>query len=289
MPRSGCFVWWTLCGALAAACVLAGCGASPGAGAADSAPAASPAAAPAAVAPEAAAPAQAARDADADPTLETSLAPLHDVEVVARVAGEIVTLAAEEGDRVARGGTLARIDDRERRATLDEREAALAAKASAWERAQALHQENVISEEQWITARSEWQVARAQRDRARLEWEHCTVRAPFAGVVALRKVQHGEMVKEGDVLFRVSDPDRLRAELLLPESRLGTVRVGQTVTLVPVAGGPPTAARVTRVNPLVDAASGTFRVTIDVDNRGARLPAGVTVRADFGARGSAGK
>jgi RND family efflux transporter MFP subunit len=270
-------------------CALAGCGSGPGAGAADTGPAASPAAS--AAAPEAALPAPdpLPHEAGADPTLETSLAPLHDVEVVARVAGEVVTLAAEEGDRVARGGALARIDDRERRATLDEREAALAARASAWERAQRLHEESVISEEQWIAVRSEWQVARAQRVRARLEWQRCTVRAPFAGVIALRKVQHGAMVKEGDVLFRVSDPDHLRAELLLPESRLGTIRPGQSVTLVPVAGGPPTAARVTRVNPLVDAASGTFRVTIDVDNREARLPAGVTVRVVLGARGSAGK
>jgi len=113
------------------------------------------------------------------------------------------------------------------------------------------------------------------------------VRAPFAGVVALRKVQRGQMVKEGDLLFRVCDPDRLRAELLLPESRLGTIRPGQSVLLVPVAGGAPAAASVSRVSPLVDAASGTFRVTIDVDNRSARLPAGVTVRVDFGAGRSA--
>jgi RND family efflux transporter MFP subunit len=190
---------------------------------------------------------------------------------------------------VAAGATLARIDDRERRAALDEREAALAAKESAWARAQRLHDENVISDEQWIAARSEWQVARAQRDRAKLEWERCTVRTPIAGVVALRKIQRGEMVREGGLLFRVSDPDRLRAELLLPESWLGTVRAGQSVTLVPVAGGSPTPARVTRVSPLVDAASGTFRVTIDVDNRIARLPAGVTVRVQLGAARAAGR
>ena len=274
-----------LCGVLPA---VVGCGSGPGGGAAapDGAVRAAPAAAPEAVPP---APGPALRDAGADPVLETSLAPLHDVEVVARAAGEIVMLAAEEGDRVAAGGVLARIDDRERRATLDEREATLAAKASGWERAQRLHDQTVISEEQWIAARSEWQVARAQRDRAKLEWEYCAVRAPFAGVVALRKIQRGEMVKEGDLLFRVSDPDRLRAELLLPEARLGTVRAGQSVMLVPVAGGAPTAARVTRVNPLVDAASGTFRVTIDVDNRAARLPAGVTVRVDFGAPRSAAR
>ena len=201
-----------LCGALA---LVAGCGSVPGAGGADpggaarAADTASPDAAPTPAPPV---PAAASRDLGPDPALETALAPLHDVEVLARAGGEIVALVAEEGDRVAAGGLLARIDDRERRATLDEREATLAAKASGWERAQRLHEQTVISEEQWIAVRSEWQVARAQRDRAKLEWEHCAVRAPFAGLVALRKIQRGEMVREGDLLFRVSDPDRLRAE-----------------------------------------------------------------------------
>jgi membrane fusion protein (multidrug efflux system) len=217
-----------------------------------------------------------------DPAFETFLAALHDVEVVARVDGEIVALEVEEGARVTAGQPLARIDDRERRATLDEREAQVTRAEAAWQRAQSLHEQKLIADESYLEARADWQVARAQRDRARLEWERCTVRATIPGVVAQRRTQLGHTVKEGDALFRVSDPDLLRAELLLPESRLGTVHAGQSVTLIPVAGGPPTRATITRVTPLVDPASGTFRVTIDLDNRRARLPAGVTARVVFG-------
>jgi membrane fusion protein (multidrug efflux system) len=96
-------------------------------------------------------------------------------------------------------------------------------------------------------------------------------------VVALRRVQAGQMVKENDLLFRISDPDRLRAELLLPESWLGRVRPGQAARIVPAVGGA-TLARVSRVSSLVDPASGTFRVTIDVDNRGRQLPSGISAR-----------
>ncbi len=213
-----------------------------------------------------------------DPTLETVLVPLHDVEVLARLDGEVVALEVEEGMRVPAGARLARLDDRERRAVLDEREAEVARAEAAWARAQRLRQEQVISEEQFIGARSDFQVARAQRDRAALEWERCTVRAPFACVVAVRRVQPGQMVKQGELLFRVSNPDTLRAELLLPETYLGMVRAGDRVHLVPVGGGRPQAARLTRVNSLVDPASGTFRVVIDFDNRRARLPGGVSVR-----------
>jgi membrane fusion protein (multidrug efflux system) len=216
-----------------------------------------------------------------DPSLDTMLSPLHDVEIFARVEGEVTALFAEEGQRVRAGARLAQIDDRERRALLAERDAAAARAESAWGRAQRLRDEDVISEEQFIAARSEWEIARAQRDRASIEWQRCAVKAPFAGLVALRRVQAGQTVKVGDLLFRISDPDTLRAELLLPESRLGTVAAGQPVRLVPVGGGGAVRARVTRVNPLVDPASGTFRVVIDFDNRAAALHGGVSVRVVF--------
>ena len=217
----------------------------------------------------------------ADEIFETALAPLHDVDVFARLEGEIVGVPVEEGRRVAAGDRLAQLDDRERLATLVMREAEAARAGSAWERAQRLHEQKVISEEQYMAARSESQIAGAQRDRARLELDRCTVRTPIAGVVEQRRVQMGQMVREGDLLFRIGDPDTLRAELLLPEARLGTVRVGQRVQIVPKAGSAPRMASVTRVNPLVDPSSGTFRVVIDIDNRAGHLHAGVSARVVF--------
>ncbi len=215
------------------------------------------------------------------PSFETVLEPIHDVEVFARLDGEVVGLRVEEGHRVALGATLANLDDRSLAALLAEREAEVARSESAWGRAQKLQAEKVISEEQWIAARSEWEIAKARRDQARIEHEWCTVKAPIAGVVALRRIQRGQLVKKGDLMFRVSDPDRLRAELLLPESYLGRVRAGQRAHLS-TAGGRTLEAPVTRVSPLVDPASGTFRVVIDVDNRRARLPSGVAVHVDLG-------
>ncbi len=269
-----------LAGLFAVCCVAAGCtrGSQPTGGAnADAAPSA----AESAVADAPLANSLTPTVLQADPTFETALVPLHDVEIFARLDGEVVSLDVEEGRRVAQGERLAQLDDRERRATLDMREAEVARAESAWQRAQRLHDQSVISEEQFIAARSEWQIARAQRDRARIEWERCAVRAPIEGLVEQRRVQIGQTVKEGDLLFRIGDPDTLRAELLLPEARLGTVRVGQPVTVIPAAGGAATRARVTRVNPLVDPASGTFRVVIDLDNRAGRLHGGVSARVLF--------
>lgn len=214
-------------------------------------------------------------------TFETALAPLRDVEIVARLDGEAVGVYFEEGRRVKDGARLAQLDDRDRRATLDVRKAEADRAEFAWNRARRLYDQKVIAEEQFVAARSEWQIAEAQREKASIEWERCTVRSPIAGVIELRRVQRGQMVKQGDLLFRIGDPDTLRAELLLPESRLGTVRAGQRVRIIPAAGSAARNAVVTRVNPLVDPASGTFRVVIDIDNRSGELHGGVSARVVF--------
>lgn len=214
-------------------------------------------------------------------TFETALAPLRDVEIIARLDGEAVGVYFEEGRRVKDGARLAQLDDRERRATLEVRKAEADRAEFAWKRARRLWEQKVIAEEQFVAARTEWQIAEAQRERASIEWERCAVRSPIAGVIELRRVQRGQMVKQGDLLFRIGDPDTLRAELLLPESRLGTVRAGQRVRIIPAAGSPARDAVVTRVNPLVDPASGTFRVVIDIDNRSGELHGGVSARVVF--------
>jgi RND family efflux transporter MFP subunit len=214
-------------------------------------------------------------------SFETALAPLREVEILARLDGEAVGVYFEEGRRVSAGTRLAQLDDRERRATLEERKAEAARAESAWKRARQLFDQKVIAEEQYVAARSDFQIAEAQREKANIEWERCAVRAPIAGVIELRRVQLGQTVKQGDLLFRIGDPDTLRAELLLPESRLGTVRVGQRVRIIPAAGSPPRFVEVTRVHPLVDPASGTFRVVIDIDNRRGEMHGGVSARVVF--------
>ena len=213
-----------------------------------------------------------------DDSFETALAPLHEIEILGRLEGEVVGVYFEEGRRVEAGARLAQLDDRERRAMLEERKAEEARTEAAWQRAGKLYEQKVISEEQYIAARSDWQVAVSQRERAGIDWERCAVRSPIAGLIELRRVQMGQMVKPGDLLFRIGNPDTLRAELLLPESRLGTVRAGQKVQLIPAAGGAPRMVGITRVNPLVDPASGTFRAVIDIDNRSGELHGGVSAR-----------
>ncbi len=66
------------------------------------------------------------------------------------------------------------------------------------------------------------------------------MRAPFAGVITVRNVDVGALVTEGStLLFRIAQTDRLRTYLNVPQADAGSVRVGQTATLVDSRSGRP--------------------------------------------------
>jgi hypothetical protein len=92
-------------------------------------------------------------------------------------------------------------------------------------------------------------------------------------------VNLGETVTPGRECFRLVDFDPVRARLYFPERELGNVRVGQQAELT-MDGRPGTAypARVALVNPVVDHANGTFKVTIEAGNMGGALRPGGFVR-----------
>src|SRR5262249_49859570 len=121
--------------------------------------------------------------ADTDSAPVTFLAAAHDVQIFARVNGIITHLDVEEGSRLAAGGRLAQIEDDSQRLALQEREADLASASAAYDRAVKLHDTNVLADQQLTDARSAFDIARARRDRAKLDLEHCAVRTPIAGVV----------------------------------------------------------------------------------------------------------
>ncbi len=102
-----------------------------------------------------------------------------------------------------------------------------------------------------------------------------TIRSPINGVVVERFMSPGECPKQGRI-FKLAQIDPLRVEAYAPVSQLGKIAVGMEVQLKPEA---PVSgvykAKVTVVDRVVDAASGTFGVRMELPNPDLRLPAGL--------------
>ena len=111
-------------------------------------------------------------------------------------------------------------------------------------------------------------------DRARQQLDDTEVRSPLAGIVGERTVEEGATISANTRLFHVLDPDPLLAVIHIPESGRRNLSVGQAVA-VQAAGDVQAAGVITRISPVVDAESGTVKVTVELDDSaapGALLP-----------------
>jgi RND family efflux transporter MFP subunit len=195
----------------------------------------------------------------------TFLEPAVDAPVIARSDGIVEQVLAREGQRVGRGQALARLDSQEQRLEVDY-VGALAAQARAeLDRAEKGATSQWISRQTLDAARAKAAATRADLELAKLALERRTLRAPVAGIVWQVRAEAHRPVKTSDVLFRVTEPGRLRADLYLPSSLRARVHAGDAVTLVPVndAGATPATGRITLVSPIVDPATGRFRAEIE--------------------------
>lgn len=109
-----------------------------------------------------------------------------------------------------------------------------------------------------------------------------TIKSPINGVVVERFMHPGEFPKQEKIL-KLAQIDPLRVEVYAPVAMLGKVAVGMTVYVKPES--PVTgeyAAKVTVVDRVVDAASGTFGVRLELPNHNLKLPAGLKCTIRFG-------
>jgi membrane fusion protein (multidrug efflux system) len=213
-----------------------------------------------------------------------------EVDVLAQREGLVVDLAYEEGSRVEKGAALARLDDRTLVAELDRarnnlkmaqenvkyNEAEVKARQAAYRRAlemrkYGLNSDAALEEAEFKATGAEhdlesWRavVARSQAEirLAELEVEKTRICAPFSGVVARRYIRLGQGVLKDEKCFRLSQLAPLRVRFLVPETAALRPKTGMLVKLSLVSDPQRIfAARVQKVSPTIDPASGSYEVT----------------------------
>jgi membrane fusion protein (multidrug efflux system) len=197
----------------------------------------------------------------------------NEVDLVARVASPIVELLAEEGMAVRQGQVLARLDEAELRVQLEISRVMLHEATLIYDRAKKLFQDDLISDEEFEQAKSSWESATAQLEANEIQLGYTSITAPFDGLIVERYVDFAEQVSVNTPLFRISDFDPLLCPIRVPERELSKLRIGQPAHLL-LEPWPDHEfqARVLRISPVVDAATGTIKVTLDVRSEGKLRP-----------------
>jgi len=198
----------------------------------------------------------------------TGTAPIEafsEADVVAKVDGEIRQLLVEEGDFVTANQILVRLDGDRLRLELNESRARLSKLQRDHQRNEELRDKGLISQGDYEKIQYDLEALQASFNRRSLELDYTGIRAPIAGVVSERYVKLGNTIKSGDPVYRVTSLDPLVAYIHVPEREFHRIAAGQSVLInIDALPGPPVQASVTRVSPIVDPATGTFKITIEV-------------------------
>ena len=139
----------------------------------------------------------------------------------------------------------------------------------------------ILAEIGLLEAKENQRIAELELERARAALAIRTVRSPVTGVVVERFLHPGEFAKQVPIL-KLAQIDPLRVEVIAPVALLGKISVGMRGEVIPEAPANGVhAARVKVVDRVVDAASGTFGVRLQLPNPGYRLPAGLKCKVRF--------
>ncbi len=140
----------------------------------------------------------------------------------------------------------------------------------------------LVADNRLAQAREQQGILAREHDLARAQLGLRTIRSPITGVVAERFLSSGERV-EDKAIFRVAVVNPLRVEVVLPSTLYTAVKMGMSVTVTPdFPGASPRLARVTVVDRLIDGASNTFRMRLELPNADLSLPAGLRCKAELG-------
>ncbi|WP_300318055.1 efflux RND transporter periplasmic adaptor subunit [Accumulibacter sp.] len=145
--------------------------------------------------------------------------------------------------------------------------------------------EKQLAESELLEARDERRLAEIEHRRLSEQLRLRTIKSPVDGVVVDRLLNAGELADNRDLrkpILRLADIGTLHVEVLMPIEAFGKLSPGQRVEVLPEApvGGRYTAT-VTVIDRVLDAASGTFGVRLELANPALKLPAGIKCRASF--------
>jgi RND family efflux transporter MFP subunit len=230
------------------------------------------------------------------------------VDVTTREDGVIEEVSVRRGDTIKKGQDLARLESNVEKVAVDiararagmksgveSQQARVAYLKAQKDRIDTLFEKKAIpfhekdkANTDLILARAELQEARENLALAQLEKDRAegilarrTIKSPIDGVVVDVLLNAGESVEEHSIMT-IAEVDPLNVEVILPEEMYGLIQVGTQGEVTPrIRGGEKQVTGVVVVDKVIDAASNTFGVRLELDNPGHAIPGGIRCDINF--------
>ncbi|MCF2950408.1 efflux RND transporter periplasmic adaptor subunit [Paraglaciecola aquimarina] len=198
--------------------------------------------------------------------------------VVPRASGIIQEIFVEEGDYVEKGQVLAQIEPRRYHLNLDRAKANLVGIEKELHKIDKVYNKKLISDDTYDKVTAQYKSAKATLSLAELDLKEATIVAPISGFIAERNAKVGNLTEsfQRARMFHIVQQKELYGIVHLPEKELSKVHKDQQASLELTAfSGQQSAAYVERISPVIDAKTGTFKVTLRVPNPNNTLKSGM--------------
>jgi RND family efflux transporter MFP subunit len=200
------------------------------------------------------------------------------------VDGVLELVAVNRGDWVRKGQVLAQLQSGVESAAVKLSQAHVEYGRRKVERNEALFEKQLISAQDRDELVTEVHLREQELNKDQETLKLRTIISPIDGVVVERKLAPGEFIRsDKSVVLKLAQINPLNVEVIAPSRLFGSVRVGSAgrVNLAPFFPGS-YQARVVVVDKVVDAASGTLGVRLELPNPDNKIPAGIKCRVTFG-------
>ncbi|MES9943325.1 MAG: efflux RND transporter periplasmic adaptor subunit [Candidatus Thiodiazotropha sp.] len=241
-------------------------------------------------------------------TLDGVIEPFMTVELSSRIDGILEVVSVDVGDSIVRNQVVAKLESEVEQAALEYarakasidsdvrlQEVSLAYGRRQLNRIKELHEKKLSSFQDYDKVDTETRLTRyklaqakeikylAELDLKQAEalYNRHTIRSPIDGIVVDRYLNPGESVEERPIV-KIAQVNPLRVEVVAPVSLLGKIKLGQLAMVSPekpVGGSHQAVVKI--VDPILDAASGTFRIRLEIPNENSKLTSGLRCQVRF--------
>ncbi len=202
-----------------------------------------------------------------------------ETDIISRSRGIVKKVFVREGTHVKEGDLLAKLDDAEVLLRLELEQNRLAKIEANFKRNELLLEKDLVTKESFEQIRYDFNEQKISCDMSKLNLAYTEIRAPISGVITEKNIIPGNMVSEFQAVFKVTAFNKMYAVLHVPEIHTLKMKKGQKARLTfDALGLEMREGIVSKISPVIDPATGTFKVTVTLENRENNLKPGMFAR-----------
>lgn len=199
------------------------------------------------------------------------------ITVVSEIDAAVVSLPFREGQPIARGGLIARLDDDQLRAEVDRTSAVRDQAKATYERVKEVVGQGAGSAQDLDDAAAGLKVAEANLALARTRLSKTRITAPFSGLVGSKRVSPGAYLRAGTAITDLAQVQTLKVTFSVPERYLGKLQRGSAVSVSTTAfPGYALTGKIDVIDPTLDPGTRSAQVIARVPNPGNRFRPGMS-------------